>query len=561
MNLFKNFLSEYIEDKASIIDVCNETIISFDDNDNMIFENSLECESDDDFYTSDNLDAIFCEENEQVLESDINSNKSWGGENIINLDFDDTLSEGKNGLTPTEKRLMGQKTRTHDEIKDDALQYIASKKDDGSYEITVKKYGSDEERHKITPEEIDEILQRKNKTPEVKTVNSEFTDNSELKKNGKFISSNNKKKFIQQLNKIAERILGKGEVHYKWEPNPDDNSKFTNRILVNTTQWDDSDELDPYRFDSAEYKIVDTADEKEQILNLLDDATKKVQSNSKNKNKYGYDSEIGIFTINGRPMNDNELKKFIARLNGGVKDAESSYWNHFKITMKGSKVGDIANFSLPPIETCNKDSPCITDGCYAVKAYGMYPASRVAMDINLSLLRQGRFEQFEHEIGMALDKVYKKSVGAMKEGGKINYFRFHVSGDIFSPEYFKSICRIAKQHPDIGFWTYTKQYGILDKCKGDIPENLSVLVSCWGKFRPKYWMNGKYANLENEFTLAYLDDGTEDTETYIDGNSSKGYEPFTCPCTDYSEQEVHCNKCLRCYETVTLKNNLKFKKH
>jgi hypothetical protein len=64
MNSFKNFLREYIEDKASIIDVCNETIISFDDNDNIIFENSMECESDDDFYTSDNLDAIFCEENE-----------------------------------------------------------------------------------------------------------------------------------------------------------------------------------------------------------------------------------------------------------------------------------------------------------------------------------------------------------------------------------------------------------------------------------------------------------------------------------------------------------------
>jgi hypothetical protein len=48
-------------------------------------------------------------------------------------------------------------------------------------------------------------------------------------------------------------------------------------------------------------------------------------------------------------------------------------------------------------------------------------------------------------------------------------------------------------------------------------------------------MNGKYANLENEFTLAYLDDGTEETETYIDGNASKGHEPFTCPCTDYNE--------------------------
>ena len=42
MKSFKNFLSEYIEDKASIIDVCSETTISFEDNDNFIFENSVD---------------------------------------------------------------------------------------------------------------------------------------------------------------------------------------------------------------------------------------------------------------------------------------------------------------------------------------------------------------------------------------------------------------------------------------------------------------------------------------------------------------------------------------
>ena len=48
---------------------------------------------------------------------------------------------------------------------------------------------------------------------------------------------------------------------------------------------------------------------------------------------------------------------------------------------------------------------------------------------------------------------------------------------------------------------------------------------------------------------------------YIDTKDGKG-EPFICPCTDYSESEVHCNKCLKCYKTGDIMvSNLIFKKH
>ena len=478
------------------------------------------------------------------------------------MDFNDeesTVNEADdNGETPTVKHLKNQKARTLDQVKNDGQKYIINKKDDGTTEILTKDF-KETERHPITKDEIEEIIARKNTVKEKKPVVYTFNDQNELLKNGKKIPSHQKVKFIKVLNTAADKVFGKGEVHYKFEPIDDEN--FKNTILVNTTKWDDSDELDPHRFDTAEYKRVESEEDKNKLLGLFNTVAKNVTSKKK-KNVIGYDYEKQTFTTDGKPMTDEQLKKFIMGLNGGIKDAsDSNYWEHFKISIKGSKVGDIANFSLPPVETCNKESPCITDGCYAVKAYGMYPASRVAMDVNLALLREGRFDQFKEELNKVLKKVYKKTVGKMLKGDKINYFRFHVSGDAFSPEYFNAMCDVARANPDIGFWTYTKQYAILDKCKGNIPDNMSVLVSCWGDFRPKLYKEGRYADLEKEFPLAYLDDGSEEMKNYIDTKDGKG-EPFVCPCTDYAEAEVHCNSCLRCYETTKIMtSNLIFKKH
>lgn len=466
--------------------------------------------------------------------------------------------------TDTLKYLFNLGSRSMDDVKNDGQQFVIVNKPDGGYELQRKKY-NEKERHPLSDEEIEDIIGRKTgKTakPPRQPARFEFDQEGNLLKNGKSIPSSQKKKFIQQLHNAAEKVFGKGEVHYKWQTLDGDRTKLTNKLMVNTTKWDDSDELDTYRFDSAEYKPVDTPEEREKLLNLIATTVKKGPSAGKNKTMdVGFDKDTRQFTLNGHPMSKEELQAFVMGLNGNVHSGDDEeYWSHFKISIKGSKVGDIANFSLPPVQTCNKAAPCITDGCYAVKAYGLYPGTRVAQDINLALLNAGKFDQLIKELTTAIKSTFKKTVGQIKEGEKIQYFRFHVSGDVFSDEYFKAMCQVAKNNPDVGFWTYTKQYDILLRNMEQIPDNFSVLVSCWGEFRPKAF-GSKYAVLEEKFPLAYLDDGSEETKKYIDTKDGKG-EPFICPCTDYSESEVHCNKCLKCYKTKDIMiSNLIFKKH
>ena len=572
---FKKFMTENmkIRELDSILESSNssERIYSLDDNGELILEHTIDDEDDGLSFDEDEFSELLQDEDDVIPESG-EGGSTWGGEWIIDLDFNegDGLNEAeeespeKKEDTGTIKYLKNQKSRTLDQVKNDGQRYIINKKDDGTIEILAKDF-KETERHPITKDEIEDIISRKNAVKTKKPVVYTFNDENELLKNGKKITKSSKKKFIQQLNRAAEEIFGEGVVHYKWEF--DENKEFKNTLLVNTTRWDDSDKLDNNRFDSAEYKKVETQDEKDQLIKLLTKVVKNATSKKK-KNVIGYDYELNTFTSDGKPMTDDELKKFVMGLNGGIKDSDDrKYWERFKISMKGSKVGDIANFSLPPVETCNKQSPCIHDGCYAIKAYGMYPASRVAMDVNLALLRQGgkMFRRLRAQLKLALKNKFKKNVGAIKEGEIIKYFRFHVSGDIFSPEYLKLMIQIANDNKHVGFWTYTKQYAILDKFKDQIPDNLSIIVSCWGEFRPS---TQGYPELEEQFPLAYLDDGSEKMREYIKTKDGKG-EPFVCPCTDYSESEVHCNKCLKCYETKSktkdgegiMVRNLIFKKH
>ena len=453
------------------------------------------------------------------------------------------------------------------------MQYQILKKGD-RYVLTRRNFmqGADE-RHELAPDEIEEILANKNKELEVSDVKYTLNDSGELLKNGRKVPKNRKQKFMHQLNALADAVFGPGKRHYRWEQKDDgEEHVFGNRMMVNVSEFEfEPGSIDNDVFDRLEYRVADGKDG-EELLELLNGAADRVRENQlKNAERrkgadieYGYDEDAGMFTINGKPMDLKQLKKFVRGLNGGIRDYEDTeYWEHFKISMKGSKVGDIANFSLPPVVTCNKDAPCITDGCYAVKAYGTYPSSRAAMDINLHLLKQGRFRQFVDELTTAINSKYKRTVGKLKEGESIGYFRFHVSGDAFSAEYFRAMCEVARNCTGVNFWTYTKQYAVLEECKSEIPGNMSVLVSCWGSFRPKTYMNGKYADLEKEFTLAYLNDNTKNTQDYIDKTDKNGrkVKPFTCPCTDYSDMEVRCDKCLRCYETNKLKNNLVFNKH
>lgn len=91
--------------------------------------------------------------------------------------------------------------------------------------------------------------------------------------------------------------------------------------------------------------------------------------------------------------------------------------NEVKISYGNSKIGRIANISLPPIMSCPKDVPC-SIGCYALKSYRLYENVRKAWDWNLKLLKDDPYDYF----GSLIDQLKRKK--------QLKRFRWHVSGDI-----------------------------------------------------------------------------------------------------------------------------------
>ena len=133
-------------------------------------------------------------------------------------------------------------------------------------------------------------------------------------------------------------------------------------------------------------------------------------------------------------------------------------------------MGAIPSVSLPAGITCNPGAPCFKF-CYARRIEYRYKESRAAYARNL--------------------EIYKTDPGAywlqVKAAAMISrYFRFHVSGDIPSIEYFNNMVAVARDLPGTNFLAFTKQYEIVNQFLNDggtIPENLKVIFSNWGAWK------------------------------------------------------------------------------
>lgn len=141
------------------------------------------------------------------------------------------------------------------------------------------------------------------------------------------------------------------------------------------------------------------------------------------------------------------------------------------ISSGNNKIGHTLNVSLPPVLTCGNCSGCM-HYCYDIKACLQYTNVRKARAKNLVVLKND-FRKYFDDIEKALNKRRKNK-----------FFRWHVSGDIPSIEYFREMVRIAIMHEDFRFWTYTKRYDIVNEYirkygREAIPENLSVMFSEW----------------------------------------------------------------------------------
>ena len=140
------------------------------------------------------------------------------------------------------------------------------------------------------------------------------------------------------------------------------------------------------------------------------------------------------------------------------------------ISKGNSKMGAIPSVSLPACITCNPNAPCFKL-CYAAKITRLYKTVKTAYDRNLSVLEENPALYWEE----------------VKQGAQMaRYFRFHVSGDIPTLEYFNNMVRLARELPKTSFLAFTKQYNIVNQFLNDggtIPENLKIIFSNWGSWK------------------------------------------------------------------------------
>ena len=140
------------------------------------------------------------------------------------------------------------------------------------------------------------------------------------------------------------------------------------------------------------------------------------------------------------------------------------------ISKGNSKLGAIPSVSLPACITCNPSAPCFKL-CYAAKIERIYKSAKASYQRNLDILQSDPASYWLQ----------------VKAAAMVNrYFRYHVSGDIPSKEYFNNMVKLAEELPATQFLAFTKQYHIVNQFINDggkIPHNLKILFSNWNKWK------------------------------------------------------------------------------
>ncbi len=175
-------------------------------------------------------------------------------------------------------------------------------------------------------------------------------------------------------------------------------------------------------------------------------------------------------------MYSNEtLKKAMEGLRKATTDAMMKSFDEIAlhISQGNRKIGRVHNFSMAPGLTCANCAGCIRY-CYDIKAVIQYKNVLNARAENTALMYKDMARTFRMiDTYISRRRVHKA-------------FRWHVSGDIISVEYFDAMAQIAIRHPDWTFWTYTKAYAFVNEwvrthggTRDAVPANLSIMFSVW----------------------------------------------------------------------------------
>ena len=131
----------------------------------------------------------------------------------------------------------------------------------------------------------------------------------------------------------------------------------------------------------------------------------------------------------------------------------------------------VFNFSIPAYKsqtgkiTCPFADKCIKF-CYAQKGnYKRFPSVRNGMEKKYELTKQNNFIDL-------MNKEIKRK--------KPDFIRVHDSGDYYSPKYLNKWLTIAKDNPNVKFYSYTNSIKFVKDLKS-IPNNFDFIFSDSGK--------------------------------------------------------------------------------
>ena len=200
------------------------------------------------------------------------------------------------------------------------------------------------------------------------------------------------------------------------------------------------------------------------------------------------------------------------------------------ISPGNTKMGALPSFSIST-QSCDlipgPDEQGCKKHCYAKRHIEIYPSAKKRYVINYEISKTPEFEM-----------LINMEITACKPLKKIGILRVHVAGDFYSQDYVDKWIRIAKTHPTISFYAYTKAYNFDFSAR---PDNLVMKLSddkdLWPAEQSKF-------------------DGV--ARVYEpDQPCPKGF----VPCGSQRVKGMTCAQCKMCTGKLGRKANVGFKRH
>lgn len=147
------------------------------------------------------------------------------------------------------------------------------------------------------------------------------------------------------------------------------------------------------------------------------------------------------------------------------------------------------SFSLPSGYTCPFAEKCLSkvvviNGKKTVKdgpktEFRCYSASQEALYAPLYRLTQHNFSLLKDRLKIGLVAIVNLISNSLPSDAGI--IRIHESGDFFNEVYFRAWLLVAKLHPHIHFYAYTKSIPYWIKNLSSIPANMKITASYGGR--------------------------------------------------------------------------------